>query len=107
MRKLNGALVVGTLCAVLAGNAFAADATFETKFTYSKSASMAENYSNFERTAKEACETEVDNIGRQALSTKSRLELNCQNELLTKVVTATRNEILIAYHKQKMATAQG
>ena len=107
MTKLNGALIVGTMCVVLSANAFAADETFQTKFTYSKDVPMTENYSNFERTAKSAYRAEVARVGRQALATTAKLEADCRVELLTKVVTATRNEILIAHHKQKMGVAQG
>lgn len=107
MTKLYRALIAGTIIATAAGNAFAGENTFDVTFKYDKAAPMVENYDRFERTAQSACRAEVGRVGRQPLAATAKLERACQTELLTKVVTATRSEILIAYHQKKLKTARG
>ena len=107
MTKYYRALVAGLCVANFASNAFAGTDTFETTFTYNKHASMVSNYQNFERTAKLACRAEVGRDGRQSLAISAKLEQKCEAELLTKVVNATRSEILIAHHQEKLTKARG
>lgn len=102
MTRFTKTLIAATALIALAGNAHAGD-TFSVSFNIDESASIEQNYKNFEIQAQQSCRSEIKRFestqGRLPAADSNRFRRSCKKELVEKAVAATKNTVLIAYHR--------
>lgn len=82
-----------------------ADDDFSVSFNYNSSAPIEETYESFERTAEDACQ--IKNFRRVGGPLrKFKLERICKADLMDKIVTATRSQTLMAFHRGETFQAE-
>lgn len=92
MINVSKALAIGLATFALTAGASAQEAE-KVEFRFDTTASVQSNYAEFKRTAKRACND-------SSAWYSKKMELECRADLLDQAVSATRQDVFIAYHQQ-------